>query len=87
MTEPSRQGRGLCRSLGTFGVVLLVISLVSPAGSLLVVGADIIHQVGGLAIPAFLIATPLVIATAILAAELYSAFPQAGGLYSVVARI
>jgi amino acid transporter len=85
--DPSKISSGLARSLGTFGVVLLAVSLVSPAGSLLVVGADIVHQVGGAALPAFLIATPVVLASAILSAELFSAFPQAGGLYVIVARI
>ena len=79
--------QGLHRSLGPIGVILLVISMTSPAGSVLTAGTDIIHQVGGAAVLAFLIATPVVLANTVLAAELYSAFPNAGGLYTPVARI
>jgi amino acid transporter len=83
-TVPNNQ---LTRSLGPVGMVLLVLSLVSPAGSVLVPGADIVNQVGGGALIAFAIATPAVLASSLLGAELYSAFPNAGGLYAIAGRI
>jgi len=84
MTSPSPLP--LVRSLGTIGVLLLTLSVTTPASSVFVIVPGMLQLAGTGAIWATIIAALICIATALIYAELSSAWPVAGGEYVMVAR-
>ena len=76
----------LMRSLGVFGVLLLTLSVATPASSLFVIVPGMLQVAGTGALWAALIAGLVCVATAYIYAELSSAWPVAGGEYVMVAR-
>lgn len=79
---PSR----LVRSLGVFGVLLLTLSVTTPASSVFVIVPGMLQEAGTGAIWALAIAALVCVATAYIYAELSSAWPVAGGEYVMVAH-
>lgn len=77
---------GLKRSLRVFGALLLTLSAVTPASSVFVIVPGVIAQAGTGAFIAMLAGAALSVPTAFAYAELASAFPIAGGEYSMVGR-
>ena len=77
---------GLKRSLRVFGAMLLTLSAVTPASSVFVIVPEVINQTGTGAFLAMLAGAVLSVPTAYAYAELASAFPIAGGEYSMVGR-
>src|ERR1700742_3049886 len=77
---------GLKRSLRVFGAMLLTLSAVTPASSVFVIVPTVVTQAGTGAFLAMLAGAALSVPTAFAYAELASAFPIAGGGYSMVGR-
>jgi amino acid transporter len=75
------------RGLTTTGSVILTLSDITPAGSLLVVGIAVVALAGTGSVIAYLAGAGLAIMVALCMAELGSLFPIAGGIYSIVARV
>ncbi len=85
MTEaPVLQFQPLRRQLGSAGVLFLTISALSPAASVFVSGASVVHSAGTGAALGFLLGGVIAAILALLYAELASAFPHAGGPYGSV---
>lgn len=72
------------RVLGPVGVTMLTLSVLSPGASVLVAGADILHQAGTGAALAFLLGGVLTLVFTFAQAELGSSFPLAGGDYATI---
>lgn len=83
MPEPNAQ---LDRSLGTMGVLFLTLSITTPASSLFVIVPGSLQIAGTGALLALAIAGVVCLATALIYAELSSAFPVAGGEYVMVGQ-
>ncbi len=81
------QAASLERSLGPFAVALLTLSVLSPAASVFVTGADIVHQAGTGAALAFLAGGVLTLVFTFAQAELGATFPFAGGDYAMVGQV
>ncbi len=79
VTAPALQ-----RVLGPVGVTMLTLSVLSPGASVLVAGADILHQAGTGAAFAFLLGGVLTLIFTFAQAELGSSFPLAGGDYATI---
>src|SRR3954467_265808 len=75
------------RGLTTTGSVILTLSDITPAGSLLIVGIAVVALAGTGSGIAYLAGAGLAIMVALCMAELGSVFPIAGGVYSIVARV
>jgi amino acid transporter len=84
--SPAVPGVRLQRSLGALGVILLTLSWLSPAASVMVAGSDIFHHAGTGAIWAFLIGGAVMAVVTTTQAELGASFPLAGGDYATIAR-
>jgi len=82
----SRAEVGLTRSMHGFGALLITLSCLSPSIGVFLVGSDIIHQAGTSALICFFAAALLGIAMAAVYSELSSAFPGAGGEYTIFGR-
>ena len=76
----------LKRSLRVFGTLLLTLSAVTPASSVFVIVPGVILAAGTGAFWAMIVGALLSVPTAYVYAELSSAFPIAGGEYSMVGR-
>ncbi len=76
----------LKRSLKVFGTLLLTLSAVTPASSVFVIVPGVITQAGTGAFWAMILGALLSVPTAYVYAELSSAFPIAGGEYSMAGR-
>ena len=76
----------LKRSLKVFGTLLLTLSAVTPASSVFVIVPGVIAAAGTGAFWAMILGALLSVPTAYVYAELSSAFPIAGGEYSMVGR-
>ncbi len=76
----------LDRSLGTAGVLLLTLSITTPASSLFVIVPGSLQIAGTGTLLALAIAGVVCLATALIYAELSSAFPVAGGEYVMVGQ-
>ncbi|SFJ84627.1 Amino acid transporter [Sphingomonas sp. NFR04] len=74
------------RSLGTAGVLFLTLSITTPASSLFVIVPGSLQIAGTGALLALAIAGVVCLATALIYAELSSAFPVAGGEYVMVGQ-
>ena len=79
-------GRTLTRSLGVLGVLLLTLSVTTPASSVFVIVPAMLQVAGTGAVWATLIAAVVCVATGYIYAELSSAWPVAGGEYVMVAH-
>jgi amino acid transporter len=77
----------LSRSLGPVAVALLTLSCLSPAASVFIAGADIVHQAGTGAALAFVLGGLLTLVFTFAQAELGSSFPVAGGDYAMVGNV
>lgn len=77
----------LHRSLGSFGVLLLTLSCLSPVLSIYAIGPEVLLQAGTGAATAFLVGIGAAVVWAFVYAELASAYPYAGGDYVGVASI
>jgi amino acid transporter len=75
------------RGLSTKGSVILTLSDITPAGSLLIVGLAVVAVAGTGSVIAYLAGGGLAIMVALCMAELGSVFPIAGGIYAIVARV
>src|SRR4051794_1772829 len=75
------------RGLTTMGSVILTLSDITPAGSLLVVGIAVVALAGTGSVIAYLAGAGLAVMVALCMAELGSTFPIAGGVYAIVARV
>lgn len=84
--SPLPTSRGLARSMKGFGALLITLSGLSPTFGVFVIGSDVIRQAGTGALACFLAAALLGLAMASIYAELGSAFPHAGGEYTVLTR-
>jgi amino acid transporter len=78
---------GLNRALGPGGVMLLTLSALSPAASVYITGAGVLHLAGTGAGLAFLTGGVIAAVMGLLYAELGAAFPGAGGVYASLARV
>ncbi len=76
----------LVRSLGVLGVLLLTLSVATPASSVFVIIPTMLQVAGTGAVWAMILAGLVCVATAFIYAELSSAYPVAGGEYVMVAR-
>lgn len=83
--QPGRP-RGLVRELGVTGVLLLTLSVTTPASSVFVIVPGMLQVAGTGALWAMLLAGVVCVATAFVYAELSSAWPVAGGEYVAVAH-
>jgi amino acid transporter len=84
--EPAAASRaevGLKPSMHGFGALLITVSCLSPSVGVFVVGSDIIRQAGTGAFLCFVFAAILGVAMAAVYGELSSAFPTAGGEYTI----
>jgi amino acid transporter len=82
----SRVEAGLKPSMHGFGALLITLSCLSPSIGVFLVGSDIIHQAGTSAFLCFVAAALLGVAMATVYGELSSAFPGAGGEYTIFGR-
>ncbi len=76
----------LKRSLGVAGVLFLTLSVTTPASSLFVIVPGMLQVAGTGAVWATLLAALVCLMTALIYAELSSAWPVAGGEYVAVAQ-
>ncbi len=76
----------LLRSLGTWGVLFLTLSVATPASSVFVIIPGMVQVAGTGAVWALILAGLVCVGTAFVYAELSSAWPVAGGEYVAVAR-
>jgi amino acid transporter len=79
-----QQCQPLHRQLGAIGVLFLTISALSPAASVFVAGASVVHSAGTGAALGFLAGGVIAAILALLYAELAASFPHAGGPYGSV---
>lgn len=75
------------RGLTTAGSVVLTLSDITPAGSLLIVGIAVVALAGTGSVMAYLAGAGLAVMVALCMAELGALYPIAGGIYSIVARV
>ncbi|MBN9740999.1 amino acid transporter [Amycolatopsis sp. A1MSW2902] len=76
----------LRRGLRTLGMLLITLSAISPASSVFVIAPGVLTGAGSGAFYAFLAAAVVGVFMAFVYAELGSAFPSAGGEYTIAAR-
>ena len=81
-----KRPRGLKRSMRLAGALLLTLSAITPASSVFVIVPGVINQAGTGAILSMSFAVVIAISIAYVYAELSSAFPVAGGEYSMIGR-
>jgi amino acid transporter len=96
-TDPAHDGDTRLRQLGytprlergltTLGSVILTLSDITPAGSLLIVGLAVVAVAGTGSVIAYLAGAALAVMVALCMAELGALYPIAGGIYSIVARV
>ena len=78
---------GLRRSMGRLGTLFITVSCLSPSIAVFVVGSDVIRQVGTGVFVCFAAAALFGVAMACVYGELGSAFPSAGGEYTIFGRV
>src|SRR5271168_3026418 len=79
-------GRALKRSMRVVGALLLTLSAITPASSVFVIVPLVFAQAGTGAFVSMAITALLSLPVAYVYAELSSAFPIAGGEYSMVGK-
>ncbi|MDR3449837.1 MAG: APC family permease [Alphaproteobacteria bacterium] len=77
----------LDRSMKMMGVLLITLSLITPASSVFIIAPGVVQQAGTGAIISFAAAALLGFATALVYAELSSAYPLTGGEYAIVGHV
>lgn len=75
------------RNMKLFGAILITLSSLTPASSIFIIAPDIVKQAGTGAFLCLLIGGFVSLLTALVYAELSSAFPLTGGEYSIVGRV
>jgi amino acid transporter len=75
---------GFARRLGVVGVLLLTLSVATPASSVFVIAPDMLRGAGTGTLWALILAAIVCVATGYIYAELSSAWPVAGGEYVMV---
>ncbi len=80
--EPKR----LNRALGLMGALFIVLSAITPASSVFIIVPGVIGLSGTGALWSFIIAAVIGLVMAFVYAELSSAFPTAGGEYTMIGR-
>ena len=85
--EPGANDDRLRRALRPAGVLALTLAALSPAGSVYVTGAAVLHLAGTGAVIAMLAGGTAIMVEALLCAELGSAFPHAGGVYHGIGEV
>ena len=75
------------RSLSAWDVIVLTLSALSPAASVYITGASILHMAGTGVVAALPAGGLVAIIATMLYAELGSAFPQAGGIYPGISSV
>lgn len=75
------------RGLTTVGSIVLTLSDITPAGSLLIVGLAVVSVAGTGSVLAYVAGGFLAVMVALCMAELGARYPIAGGIYSIVARV
>ena len=81
LQAPRADAKVLKRTLSVSDVVALTLSGLSPAASVYITGAAILHMAGTGAAAAVLMGGAAVVLASLLYAELGAAFPRAGGVY------
>lgn len=76
----------LARSMRVTGVLLLTLSVITPATSVFVIVPGVIAEAGTGAVDSLALGALLALAMSLVYAELSSAFPNAGGEYAILAR-
>ena len=87
MSEPGFPTDGLRREMTSFDGLLVTLACLSPSIGVFIVGSDTIRAVGSGVVACFAAAVILGIAMASVYAELGSAFPNAGGEYTIAGRV
>lgn len=82
--DPPR--RHLHRSLKVLGTILITLSAITPASSVFIIVPGVVTSAGTGALWSFIAATVVGVFMAFVYAELSSAYPLAGGEYSIVGR-
>lgn len=82
-----QQAGGLHRAIGPVGAFFLTVSCLSPSVAVFIVGADVMRQVGTATVGCFAAAALLGLVMACVYGELGSAFPGAGGEYTIFDRV
>jgi amino acid transporter len=82
-----QQCQPLHRQVGAISVLFLTISALSPAASVFVAGASVVHSAGTGAALGFLAGGVIAAILALLYAELAASFPHAGGPYGSVSGV
>jgi amino acid transporter len=77
----------LRRSMTGLGGLMLTLTALSPSLGVFVVGSDVLHLVGSGVFLCFLAVVIMDVAVAAIYAELGSAFPHAGGEYTLAGRL
>ncbi len=77
----------LKRCITGFGALLLTLTALSPSLGVFVVASDVMHQAGSGVFLCFVAVVVLDVAVAALYAELGTAFPHAGGEYTMAGRV
>ena len=73
--------------MGRLGTLFITVSCLSPSIAVFVVGSDVIRQVDTGVFVCFASAAPFGVAMACVYGELGSAFPSAGGEYTIFGRL
>jgi amino acid transporter len=77
----------LKRSMKMLGNMLITVSVITPASSIFIIAPGVVQQAGTGAFLAFAIAAIVCVCTALVYAELSSAYPLAGGEYAIIGRV
>ena len=78
---------GLKRSMGPLGTLFITVSVLSPSIAVFIVGSDVIRQVGSGVVLCFAAAALFGVAMSCVYGELGSAFPGAGGEYTILGQV
>ncbi len=73
--------------MGTVGLLFITVSVLSPSIAVFIVGSDVIRQVGTGVFLCFAAAALFGVAMSCVYGELGSAFPGAGGEYTILGRV
>jgi amino acid transporter len=77
----------LKRSMKLLGALLITLSAITPASSIFIIAPGVVQQAGTGAFLSFVAGAVVSLLTAFVYAELSSAYPLAGGEYTIVGRI
>ncbi|MFI6498174.1 APC family permease [Nonomuraea typhae] len=86
-TSQTHQQARLKRGLRAFGTLLIVLSAITPASSVFIIGPGVISTAGTGAFWSYVLAAVVGVFMAFVYAELSSAYPLTGGEYTIIGRI